>query len=203
MSVVTFVEWSVTEPLRIATIAASNRAASWNRVLLARVIESIGRIDPSVVIDEIDLRAFPLPLYDGDLQDRDGIPHAAQVIHDRVKEADGVVFAIPEYNGGYPALFKNTIDWVSRLDMLLFQPRYVGLISATPGGGGGARGLVHTKALFDNIFVTTHEDHLPLPAAHHALGADASPEELDARIDAWVTSYLAGVRAHRAVQAAA
>ncbi len=184
-------------PLRILAMAGSNRRGSLNRHLLDRVAEVLGA-RPGVEVEVFDLRRHPLPLYDADLQGRDGIPAGAEALHDAIAAADAVVFANPEYNGGYPALFKNAVDWVSRVDMFVLHPRYVGLVSATPGKGGGARGMAHARALLGNMFVTVHEDAFALPAANVALAEDGSwadPAEAD-RLDAWADAYLDGARAH-------
>lgn len=184
---------SVEGPLRIAAIAASNRSGSLNRELLAAVVEALSA--RSVEVDVIDLRTLPLPLYDADLQARDGMPAEADALHERLAAADGVVLAVPEYNGGYPALLKNAIDWVSRIDMLILHPRYVGLASATPGRGGGQRGLEHTRALLANMFVTTHDDLLTVPKADVAL-ADGVDPELAERIAAWADGFADALARH-------
>ncbi len=151
----------------------------------------------AVEVDVIDLRTLPLPLYDADLQDRDGLPTAAHEIHDRIAAADALLVANPEYNGGYPALFKNLVDWVSRIDMFVFHPRYVGLLSATPGKGGGSRGAEHTRALFENIFVTSHPEAFTLPTAHEALDADAWTSEAEAaRMAEWAGAFVDAAVAH-------
>lgn len=183
----------MTETLRVAALAASNRQGSLNRRLLAAVADELAA--RSIEVDVIDLRALPLPIYDADLQARDGMPPEATALHERLAAVDGVVFAVPEYNGGYPALLKNAIDWISRVDMFVLHPRYVGLAAATPGRGGGQRGLEHLRALLANMFVTTHDDLLTVPAADTAL-AEVLAEELAGRISSWVEGYVDGLERH-------
>ena len=184
--------------LRIAALAASNRTGSLNRRLLERAVSAVEATRGGVEVDVIDLRRYPLPLYDADNQARDGIPVAAHAIHDRIAAADAVLIASPEYNGGYPALFKNTLDWVSRIDMLLLHPRYVGILSTTPGKGGGANGAQHLRSLFDNIFVTTHEP-FTLPKGNEAMGEAPAEGEPDVgwadetareRLGQWAGSFV-------------
>lgn len=183
--------------LRIAAFAGSLRRRSLNRRLLEAAVERARALE-DVEVDVIDLREYPLPMFDGDLHERDGVPRAGQQIHDRIAATDAVLVANPEYNGGYPAVFKNTVDWVSRIDMLLFHPRYVGLLSATPGKSGGIRGLEHTRALFENIFVTTHEELFGLAGAKDALGDDGFVDATEAaRLDAWIDGFVAAARRHR------
>lgn len=191
-------------PLRVAAFATSNRRGSLNRQLLERVSVALADQDTAVDVDPIDLRRYPLPLYDADVQARDGIPSGAVAMAGRISEADAVVIASPEYNGGYPALFKNTLDWVSRVDMLVFHPRYIGLVSASPGKTGGRRGLVHLAALFDNIFVTTHDEHFTLPAANDAFTDDGWVDAAQAgRLRGWVDGFVAAARSHAEARAAA
>lgn len=189
-------------PLRIAAFAGSTRRGSLNRKLIARLAELAAEEHASrAEIDVIDLRGYPLPIYDGDTQARDGIPHAAVAIHDRIAAADAVIVAIPEYNGGYPALFKNVIDWVSRVDMFVFLSRYVGIVAASPGGGGGKRGADHTAALFANMFVTSHET-LAVPAAHESVADDDQwivSEQRD-RVARWLTEFIAAASARVVAQ---
>ncbi len=90
-------------------------------------------------------------------------------------------------------MFKNTVDWISRIDMLLFHPRYVGLLSTTPGKKGGVRGLEHTRQLFENMFVTTHPESFSLPFAPEVLGEDGTvAPELRERLDGWVGDFVDG-----------
>lgn len=184
--------------LRIVGFATSNRRGSLNRMLLRRAMDAVEQVaGVAVETDVLDLRSHPLPLYDADQQARDGVPASAQAIHDRIAEADALLVANPEYNGGYPALFKNVVDWVSRIDMFVFHRRYVGLLSATPGKGGGRRGLEHTRALFGNIFVTTHDEPFALPQADHALvDAGWRDDQERSRMAAWADDFVLAAVAH-------
>ena len=182
--------------MHILALAASNRRGSLNRRLLGLAVEALEERD-DVEVEILDLRDHPLPLYDADLQDRDGIPSSARYIHDRVAEADALLVASPEYNGGYPALLKNLIDWVSRVDMFVFHPRYVGLLSATPGKGGGRRGLAHLRELLANIFVTTHDELFTVGGADRAMTTDSWADEADAeRMRAWADGFVTAAAEH-------
>lgn len=185
------------EDLHIVAFSSSLRADSLNRRLLLAAVDE-ARAVGGVTVDVLDLRDHPLPIYDADIQDRSGIPTEAHEVHDRIAVADALLVANPEYNGGYPAVFKNLVDWVSRIDMFVFHPRYVGLLSATPGKGGGLRGLEHTRALFDNIFVTSHPEAFGLPAARDALGDDGiADDDEKVRLRRWVGEFVTRARSVR------
>lgn len=80
-----------------------------------------------------------IPLYDGDVEESEGIPDAVTALKERIAAADGLVLVTPEYNQGVPGVLKNTVDWLSRPPSdigRVLRGRPVALCGATPGGGG-------------------------------------------------------------------
>ncbi|MCG2842539.1 NAD(P)H-dependent oxidoreductase [Sandaracinobacter sp. RS1-74] len=80
-----------------------------------------------------------IPLYDGDVEEADGIPAAVEALKDAIRKADGVLLVTPEYNNGIPGVFKNAVDWVSRPpkdSAGVFRGRPFAVIGASPGGFG-------------------------------------------------------------------
>ena len=117
---------------RILGISGSLRAASYNTGLLRAARDTAGE---GVTIDVATLHG--IPLYDGDLETREGIPEAVEALKARVLASDGLLLVTPEYNNGIPGVFKNAIDWMSRGDGLaLFRGKPVAVIGASPGGFG-------------------------------------------------------------------
>jgi NAD(P)H-dependent FMN reductase len=115
----------------ILGISGSLRAGSFNTMLLRAAI----KLDPS--IQEASIAG--IPLYDGDVEAKDGIPPAVAALKERIIAADGVLLVTPEYNNGIPGVFKNAIDWLSRPPAdtaKVFAGKPFGLIGATPGMGG-------------------------------------------------------------------
>lgn len=118
--------------LTLLGIPGALRAASTNRLLLAEARLAFGE----AVQTEANLR---LPLYDGDLEDREGIPPEVQLLADQIAAADAVVIATPEYNKSLPGVLKNALDWVSRTKGGPFRDKPVAIISAADGRAGGDR----------------------------------------------------------------
>lgn len=83
-----------------------------------------------------DLR---LPLYDGDLEDAEGVPAAVTALAQAIKEADAVVIASPEYNQSFSGVMKNALDWISRVKGGPWVGKPVAIMSAAAGRAGGAR----------------------------------------------------------------
>ncbi|MGY6635051.1 MAG: NADPH-dependent FMN reductase [Alkalilacustris sp.] len=118
--------------LKIVGLCGSLRAGSTNRTLLRFAAERLG----AGALVEGDLR---LPLYDGDLEEAEGVPAAVQTLAAQIREADAVLIACPEYNGGISGVMKNALDWLSRVKEPGLGNKPVALLSAAAGRGGGNR----------------------------------------------------------------
>ncbi len=117
--------------LTLTTLCGALRAGSLNRKLM---LEAVRQFEPARHLDG-DLR---LPLYDGDLE-TDGPPGPVTEFADRVRAADAVVIAAPEYNQSISGVLKNALDWISRVKGPVWRDKPVAIMSATAGRSGGAR----------------------------------------------------------------
>ena len=115
---------------KLLTISGSLRKGSYNRMLLREATEAFGPAE----VSEADLH---LPLYDGDLEEAEGVPEKVQHLARQIREADAVVIAAPEYNKGITGVLKNALDWVSRVQGAAFRNKPVVVISASAGRTGG------------------------------------------------------------------
>ena len=122
--------------ITIVGISGSLREKSFNRGLLNAAAE-VAPNGCTVIMESIK----GIPLYDGDIEENDGIPQIVTELKDRVASADGLLLVTPEYNNSIPGVFKNTIDWLSRPPKdrpRVYGNKPVGLIGATPGNFGTA-----------------------------------------------------------------
>ncbi|WP_077000936.1 NADPH-dependent FMN reductase [Variovorax sp. KK3] len=120
-------------PLDIVGICGSLRAASINRMAL----KLAGEVMPEGMhLDPVDLR--DIPIFDGDVLAK-GFPASVVALRERIRRADGVLIATPEYNFSIPGMLKNALDWVSRGEDQPFALKPVAILSASPGPLGGAR----------------------------------------------------------------
>lgn len=155
---------------RILAFAGSTRTGSLNKRLVRFAAEAARSAGAEVTL--VDLRDFPLPLFDGDLEDREGLPENARKLKTLFREHDGLLIASPEYNSSITGVLKNTIDWVSRGEtddeppLVAFRGKTAALMSASPGALGGLRGLVHVRAILGNIGVIVLPDQVAVPKAH-------------------------------------
>jgi len=116
-------------------MSGSLRAGSFNRKLLAEAARLFGE----ATYIEADLK---LPLYDGDLEEAEGIPANVQTLADQIAVADAVLISTPEYNKGLSGVMKNALDWVSRTKGAPWSGKPVAILSATAGRAGGERAQV-------------------------------------------------------------
>ena len=116
----------------ILGLSGSLRSASFNTSLLRAAVDLV----PAGVTMEAETIAG-VPLYDGDLEAREGLPARVRHLQARLAAADGLLLVTPEYNNGIPGVFKNAIDWMSRGEGLgLFAGKPVAVIGASPGPFG-------------------------------------------------------------------
>jgi len=157
-------------PAKILALAGSARRDSINKKLLA--IGVAGARAAGAQVTELDLAHYPLPLYDGDLEAKDGLPGNALKLKAIFTQHDGLLLACPEYNSSITPLLKNTIDWVSRPAgadepmLAAYRGKTAALLAASPGALGGLRGLVHVRAILGNIGVLVLPGQIAVPKAH-------------------------------------
>lgn len=161
----------------ILAFAGSARKESYNKRLVK--IAAAGARAAGADVREIDLRDFPLPLFDEDLEKESGTPENATKLKKFFLEADGLLLACPEYNSSITPLLKNTIDWMSRpvpgeAPLAAFTGKCATLMAASPGGLGGLRGLVTVRSILGNIGVTVLPDQLAISKAFEAFNENGS-----------------------------
>ncbi len=175
---------------RILAFGGSLRRDSYNQKLAA--IAADGSREAGAAVTVIALRDFALPIFDEDLEAASGMPEAAKRLKAIFREHNGLIIASPEYNSSISAALKNAIDWVSRgesddepsLSALVGKTAVV--CSASPGGLGGLRGLVHLRAILGSIGMTVLPDQIAVGKSYEAFTPDGSlvDEKQNARVKA-------------------
>lgn len=180
---------------RILAFAGSVRKESYNARLLLVAAEAARAAGADVTV--VDLKNYPLPLMDEDLEREHGTPDNAQKLKQLFLDHDGLLIACPEYNSSITPLLKNTIDWVSRPAdgeprLAAYQGKVAGLMSASPGALGGMRGLVHVRSILSSIGVIVLPDQSTVPSAHSAFHDDGTlvDEKLQAKIQGLAQSVV-------------
>jgi NAD(P)H-dependent FMN reductase len=152
--------------VRVLAFAASLRHDSLNRKLIA-VAAGLAS-DLGAEVDKAEMHEFTMPLFDGDFDAGSGRPEGAQELCRRVRAADAIILASPEYNYSIPGILKNAIDWVSRERPMPWRGKSVYLMSASPSPMGGIRGLWQTRIPLEGCGAMVFPDMFALPHANHA-----------------------------------
>ncbi|MBD2445627.1 NAD(P)H-dependent oxidoreductase [Nostoc sp. FACHB-152] len=165
---------------KILAFAGSTRTDSYNKKLVK--IAAAGAQAAGAEVTYIDLRDLPLPLFDEDLEAQEGMPANAQTLKNLFISHQGLLIASPEYNSSLTAVLKNAIDWVSRPapdepPLAAFAGKAAVIMSASPGGLGGLRGLVHLRSILGNIKVLVLPDQVAVPNAYAAFNDDGTLKE--------------------------
>src|ERR1700694_1216711 len=158
--------------LKILVIPGSLRTGSLNARLAATAAYEFAQAD--VGVTGISLGDFPLPIYDGDLQTKSGVPKNAIDLKRMIGAHHGVVIVTPEYNSSVPALVKNTIDWVTRVQDAhetrgqVFRERAFAIAAASESRFGGTRSLAALRLILTACHATVIPNQLALSFASEA-----------------------------------
>lgn len=140
---------------KILVFAGSLRKGSYNKQL-AKIAAKAAE-DAGAQVTYLDLADYPLPVYDGDVESKEGLPANAIKLKELMLKSDGFIISSPEYNSSISGALKNVIDWTSRTinanepPLICYRDKVALIISASVGGLGGLRGLVHLRAILENI----------------------------------------------------
>lgn len=176
----------MTSSTRLLFFAGSARSGSFNKKVarLGAMIAEANGI-PSTFAD---LGDYPMPLYDGDLEQQEGPPENAHKLKALFSLHTGILIASPEYNASISPLLKNTLDWVSRVRddgegmNEVYRTRVFALASATPGGMGGLRGLYTARHVLElGLGALVLPEQFAVPRANAAFEENGHLKDSDAQ----------------------
>ena len=152
--------------MKFVAIAGAMRTGSLNKKLLALATKKLEK--EGAEIDLVDLRELGIPFYDGDVEEKSGLPAPAQELVARIGAANGLVISSPEYNFSVPAVLKNAIDWTTRAKPMPLRGKTAMLLSASPSLVGGNRALWVLRMSLEAVGVHVYPDMFSLATAHQA-----------------------------------
>ncbi|ARR51084.1 NADPH-dependent oxidoreductase [Photobacterium damselae subsp. damselae] len=120
--------------MKILAFGATNSRNSINQQF-ARYVASLV---PNAEVEVLDLNDYELPIFSFEREEQLGQPELAQKFYKKLGEADAIIISFAEHNGSYAVAYKNTFDWVSRINQKVFQEKPMLLLATSPGPGGAA-----------------------------------------------------------------
>jgi len=174
--------------IRILALSGSSRRGSLNQKLLDQA--ALGARANGAEVTSIRLSDFELPIYDADWEAEYGLPKGAQAFKALLADDQGLLIATPEHNGGYTALLKHALDWMSRPNGFP-SGKVVALVSASPGLLGGVKSQLSLQIVLNKLGVHVIPESFALGAAHQFFDAEGGLK--DANVESAVRSVGAAL----------
>jgi chromate reductase len=154
LAVGVFVSAFLSAEINVLAFSGSTRTDSLNKKLVVEAAKLARQQGANVTV--INLKEFPLPLFDEDLEAKEGMPAKAKQLRQLMIQSEVILIASPEYNSSVSAVLKNTLDWASRTEAgdpsrNAFKGKRFLIMSVSPGSTGGARGLAHLRSIIEDI----------------------------------------------------
>ncbi len=180
--------------MKLLVFAGSLRADSCNKKF-AREALRLAK-EAGAEAEFIDLKDYPMPVYDGDIETSAGIPENTVKLGEKIRTADALIISTPEYNGGIPGVLKNVVDWLSREKQVSLTGKHLLLLAASPGALGGIRSLLHSRIPFEMLSVHVFPDKVGLPNAYSAFDEQGrlKDEKILKRLRSTVGKFIAHVK---------
>lgn len=169
--------------INVLAFAGSTRNESTNKKLIHEAANVAHELGAQVTL--IDLKDFPMPFYDADLEEAFGMPENAKQLRQLFLQSDVILIASPDYNHSVSGVLKNTLDWVSRNEKAersreAYQGKKFAIMSASPGKNGGSKGLVHLRDILLDQRAVIMAQQVCVPDAYNAF--DESGKLIDPKL---------------------
>ncbi|MBZ8133617.1 NADPH-dependent FMN reductase [Afifella sp. IM 167] len=179
-------------PVRVLVVPGSFRSGSLNTRLAGLATKKLALRGADVT--RISLGDYALPIYDGDLEEREGVPANAKALARHFTAHDAVLIVSPEYNASIPPVLSNAFDWMSRDGVKPFRDRVFGLACASAGHFGGVRVALALRQMLEasGLGALVIPEHFLLPNGGEAFDEQ---EELrdraaDKRLEAMLRALI-------------
>jgi len=186
--------------MKILCFAGALRAGSISKQLVQEAARVLSE-QHSLTADYADLKDYPFPVYDTDIEQNIGVPDSIIRLALRVREANALIIASPEYNGGISSVLKTLVDWLSRVKPSPLAGKFLLLLSASPSGSGGVLGLWHTRVPFEASGVHVFPHMVAVPRSQNAFGKDGrlADEKSQQKINEIVGAFVKHVATHHPI----
>jgi chromate reductase, NAD(P)H dehydrogenase (quinone) len=165
----------MTKKVKILAFAGSLREHALSKRVVKTAIKGAERAGAEVAY--IDLRDYPMPIYNLDDHEKNGFDEHALRLQGLFTQHDGFLIASPEYNGSLPAALKNAIDWLSRPSDVyprsaVFAGKFAAIMASSPGSLGGVRSLAHLRGVLISVSVNVLPQEIAVPFAEEKFDRD-------------------------------
>ncbi|MCT8341011.1 NAD(P)H-dependent oxidoreductase [Flavobacteriaceae bacterium TK19130] len=127
----------------ILAFAGSNSKNSINHKLVETAISKLEKSSSEL----IRLTDYELPLFGVDLETANGYPQILHTLLEKIRKADGLIISVNEHNGGPSVFYKNTMDWLSRLEYKFLEGKKILLMSTSTGRRGALSSFQYSESV--------------------------------------------------------
>ena len=131
---------------KIIAFAGSTSSTSINKQLVTYTSSLLNNLE----VEILDMNDYKTLLYSTD-EEQNGFPENMIELSKKLSSYDGFIISLAEHNGSYASAYKNTIDWLSRIERKVFYDKPMLLMAASPGGRGGASVLEAAKTYYPHL----------------------------------------------------
>lgn len=131
---------------KVIAFGGSTSSTSINKQLANYASSQLTDVD----VELLDMNDYNTTLFSVD-EEKNGFPEVIQTLNEKFQSADAFVISLAEHNGSYAAAFKNTMDWLSRVERKVFGDKPVLLMATSPGGRGGATVLAAANTYYPHL----------------------------------------------------
>ena len=165
----------MTKKPKILAFAGSLREYSYSKRVVKTAMK--GAENAGAEVTYIDLRDYPMPIYNADDHEKDGFHVNAAKLQKLLSEHDGLLICSPEYNGSLSGALKNAIDWTSRQSdefkmVEVFKGKFAAIMTESPGVFGGLRCLGHLRTVLSIMFVNVLPSEIAVGKVHTMFDGD-------------------------------
>ncbi len=175
--------------MKICGISGSLRTGSYNTALL-HAVRDIAAPDHEVMVADIS----DIPLYNGDVEQNEGIPSPVERVAGMIREADALLIVTPEYNAGIPGVLKNAMDWLSRIKPGIYNGKPTAIMGTSPGNLGTVRAQMQLRNQLANLNCRTVAQPM-IYVGHAGKYFDEGQKGLDDTTRGFVEKQLAALAA--------
>jgi len=165
----------MTKKPKILAFAGSLREHSYSKRVVKTAMK--GAENAGAEVTYIDLRDYPMLIYNADDHEKDGFHVNAAKLQKLLSEHDGLLICSPEYNGSLSGALKNAIDWTSRQSdefkmVEVFKGKFAAIMTESPGVFGGLRCLGHLRTVLSIMFVNVLPSEIAVGKVHTMFDGD-------------------------------
>ena len=133
--------------MKIAVVLGTTRMGRQSEKVANELVSRLStHADLSVTF--LDIARFPFPVFEERIRFHPDPPEDLKTFSEKLNEAEGIIFVIPEYNGSLPGTFKNAFDHF----YAEYKRKPIGVVCVSDGKFAGVQASLQLQTLILHVF---------------------------------------------------